>query len=126
MPLYSTIALIDDDRYITGVIRKGDAVMTAAQPATNVSLPARPAELNLQRKAAIVAGGAVDHAGRVRIARMEGFDMGRTIFGSLEGRLPRMMMNDKLGKEAFWSDRAVASIESAFDAAEAQAPSTRR
>ncbi len=96
--------------------------MTAAQPATNVSLPARPAELNLQRKAAIVAGGAVDHAGRVRIARMEGFDMGRTIFGSLEGRLPRMMMNDKLGKEAFWSDRAVASIESAFDAAEAQAP----
>ncbi len=82
----------------------------------------RPAELNLQRKAALVAGGAVDHAGRVRVARMEGFDMGRTIFGSLEGALPRLMMADKLGKEPFWSDGAVASIESAYEASEEQAP----
>lgn len=79
----------------------------------------RPAELNLQRKAALVAGGAVDHAGRVRVAKMKGFDMGRTIFGSLEGALPRLMMKDKLGKEAFWSDAAVSSIESAYEATEA-------
>jgi len=96
--------------------------MTVAQPTENVSLPARPAELNLQRKAALVAGGAVDHAGRVRVVRMEGFDMGRTIFGSLEGTLPRLMMKDKLGKEAFWSDKAVTSIESTYEASEEETP----
>lgn len=82
----------------------------------------RPAGLNLQRKAALVAGGAVDHAGRVRVARMERFDMGRTIFGNLQGRLPRLMMRDKLGKEAFWSDPAVASIEADYATFEHDTP----
>lgn len=95
--------------------------MTAA-PTTVHHADARPAELNLQRKAALVAGGAVDHAGTVRVARMPGFDIGRTIFGGLEGALPRLMMKDKLGKEAFWSDRAVASIDAAYEAAEAELP----
>ncbi|MEL6345219.1 MAG: hypothetical protein AAFV53_19085 [Myxococcota bacterium] len=78
--------------------------------------------LNLQRKAALVAGGAVDHAGRVQIVRMDDFDMGRTIFGSLEGTIPRLMMRDKLCKEPYWSDSAVTDIESAYDAAEQEAP----
>ena len=93
--------------------------MNAVQP---IDTSTRPAGLNLQRKAALVAGGAVDHAGRVRVAPMARFDMGRTIFGSLEGRLPRLMMRDKLGREAFWSDAAVAGIEAEYAAWEAEAP----
>jgi hypothetical protein len=98
--------------------------MTAASSTVDsIGTPSvRPADLNLQRKAALVAGGAVDHAGRVRVAKMKGFDMGRTIFGSLEGRLPRLMMADKLGKEAFWSDEAIASIDGAYAASLAEQP----
>ncbi|MFK7992211.1 MAG: hypothetical protein AB8I08_39695 [Sandaracinaceae bacterium] len=80
------------------------------------------AQLNLQRKAALVAGGAVDHAGRVRVVPMADFDMGRTIFGGLEGALPRLVMQDKLGREPFWGDRAVASIEAAYAKGEETAP----
>jgi len=72
------------------------------------------AELNLQRKAALVAGGPVDHAGRVRVVQADDFDMGRTIFGELKGKLPRLMMQEKLGKEPFWSDAAVAAIEQSY------------
>jgi len=97
-------------------------VATPTSSPTTHPTATRPAELNLQRKAALVAGGAVDHAGSVRVAKLKGFDMGRTIFGSLEGRLPRLMMRDKLGKEAFWSDRAVARIDGAYEASEAEAP----
>ncbi|MEM7091761.1 MAG: hypothetical protein AAF567_02065 [Actinomycetota bacterium] len=70
--------------------------------------------LNLQRKAAIVAAGAVDHAGRVRVARMTDFDMGRTIFGGLEGAVPRAFMEDKLGKDVFWGDPAITAIEADY------------
>ena len=89
----------------------------AAQPA-----PRLDANLNLQRKAALVAGGAVDHAGRVRVVPMEGFDMGRTIFGGLDDAVGRAVMQDKLAKEPFWSDAAVNAIESAYADAEAKAP----
>lgn len=80
------------------------------------------AELNLQRKAAIVAGGAVDHTGRVQIVPMDGFDMQRTIFGSLHGAIPRAVMQDKLGRETFWSDAAAREIESSFVDATAEHP----
>ncbi|MEM1417088.1 MAG: hypothetical protein AAGH15_19480, partial [Myxococcota bacterium] len=78
--------------------------------------------LNLQRKAAIAAGGAVDHAGRVHVAPMADFDMARTIFGKLEGAIPRTLMKDKLAKDVFWSDAAIAEIETAYAASEAEAP----
>ncbi|MFN3199553.1 MAG: hypothetical protein ACE366_14200 [Bradymonadia bacterium] len=84
--------------------------------------PQLDAQLNLQRKAAIVAGGAVDHAGRVRVVPMEGFDMGRTIFGGLKSTLPRLVMKDKLAKETFWSDAAVGEIEAAYLDAESATP----
>ncbi|MEM6926722.1 MAG: hypothetical protein AAF602_07350 [Myxococcota bacterium] len=74
----------------------------------------RLAGLNLQRKAALVAGGAVDHTGEVRVVPMRDFDMSRTIFGNLEGVLPRLLLKDKLAKEPFWSDTAVTSIEDAY------------
>ena len=79
------------------------------------------ATLNLQRKAAITAGGATDHAGRVQVERMVGFDMGRTIFGALSG-LPKMFMEEKLAKEPVWHDADRADVEQAYAAAEASSP----
>lgn len=96
--------------------------MTVSLSTNASSTSGRPADLNLQRKAALVAGGAVDHAGRVHITKARDFDMGRTIFGSLEGRLPRLMMKDKLGKQAFWSDAAVQQVESSYAASEQAQP----
>ena len=71
------------------------------------------ATLNLQRKASITGGGAFDHAGRVRVERMVGFDMKRTIFGALEG-VPKMFMTEKLAKEPVWRDAAAAEVEAAY------------
>jgi hypothetical protein len=72
------------------------------------------AALNLQRKAAIAAGGAVDHAGRVQVVSMKSFDMGKTIFGGLEGFIPRTVMQDKLAKEPIWHADAANEVESAY------------
>lgn len=83
--------------------------------------PRLHAQLNLQRKAALVAGGAVDHAGRVQVAPMRDFDMKRTIFGGLAG-VQRLVMEDKLSKEPFWKDAAVLAIEESYAEAEAATP----
>ncbi len=94
----------------------------AAGSSPSAPAPRLEGMLNLQRKAALAAGGAIDHAGRVRIAPMHDFDMSRTIFGKLEGALPRTLMRDKLAKDVFWSDAAVAQIEAAYAASEAERP----
>ncbi|MEM1022199.1 MAG: hypothetical protein AAF627_07250 [Myxococcota bacterium] len=80
------------------------------------------ASLNLQRKAALAGGGAFDHAGQVRVEPMSSFDMSRTIFGGMKGRLARMVMKDKLAKETFWSDGAIEEIEAAYAASQAEKP----
>lgn len=79
------------------------------------------ASLNLQRKAAITEGGAVDHAGQVQVERMVGFDMKQTIFGALSG-LPKMFMEEKLAKEAVWDETAAARVEAAYAEAETAHP----
>lgn len=79
------------------------------------------ATLNLQRKAAILGGGAFDNAGKVRVERMNGFDMKRTIFGGLEG-VPKMFMTEKLAKEPVWHDTPAADVEAAFADLEATKP----
>ena len=79
------------------------------------------ATLNLQRKASITAGAAVDHAGKVTVERLDGFDMKRTIFGGLVG-LPKMFMTEKLAKEPVWNDAPAAEVEAAYAALEASAP----
>ena len=86
--------------------------------ATNTQLRA---QLNLQRKAALAAGGAVDHAGRVKVVAMENFDITKTIFGALEG-LPKVFMEEKLAKEPVWSSDATRSVEAAYGAFEAANP----
>ena len=79
------------------------------------------ATLNLQRKAALTAGGAVDHAGRVTVKRMTNFDMGRTIFGALVG-LPKLFMEEKLAKEPVWGVAASGEVEAAYVETEAANP----
>jgi hypothetical protein len=79
------------------------------------------ATLNTQRKAAIVQGGAFDHAGKVRVERMSDFDMGRTIFGGLTG-LARKFMFEKLVREPVWNESTAAEIEAAYAAGESAKP----
>ena len=98
--------------------------MTAATiqeqtPAPNAHLDAA---LTLQRKAAIVAGGAVDHAGRVQVVPIQDFDMQKTIFGSLQGMIPRTVMHDKLAKEPIWNDFAAKAVELSYGEVTATAP----
>lgn len=72
-----------------------------------------PATLNLQRKAAITRGGAFDHAGRVLIKRLRGFDMNRTISGGLSG-IARKFMEEKLAKGVQWDAAAASEIETVY------------
>ena len=77
--------------------------------------------LNLQRKAAISRGGATDHAGQLEVVRMDNLEMDKTIFGGLTG-LPRMFMEEKLGKEAIWPDTATSAVESEYKRVGISAP----
>ena len=79
------------------------------------------ATLNHQRRAAITRGGAFDHAGKVTVERMVGFDMKRTIFGALSG-VPKMFMEEKLAKEPVWDAAAAAEVDAAYNEAEAADP----
>jgi len=60
-------------------------------------------EHTLQRKAAIASGGVADHAGSVTIKPLPDFDLGRTIFHTLQGALPRFVIKTRIAKEAQWS-----------------------
>ena len=75
---------------------------------------------SLQRKAALVRGGPVDHRGEARVAPIPNFALERTIFNTLTGPA-RYIMQARIGKEACWSDRAVKRIEREFDALEGRA-----
>ncbi|MEO6952499.1 MAG: hypothetical protein ABI321_11845 [Polyangia bacterium] len=76
---------------------------------------------SLQRKAAIASGGAVDHRGEVSVSPIEGFDLDRTIFTTLKGRIPRFVMQARIAKVARFDEAAAQRIQRAYDAAEARA-----
>lgn len=80
------------------------------------SAQTRP-EPTLQRKAAIAHGAAVDHAGAVSIRPIPDFDLNRTIFKTLEGRLPRAIMKRRVGKHVAWHDDAAERVQRAYDQA---------
>jgi hypothetical protein len=71
----------------------------------------------LQRQAAIAEGRAQDHAGRVKVAPIADFDLDRTIFNTLEGAIPRFVIQTRIAKEAIWSERATSDVEQAYRAA---------
>jgi len=72
---------------------------------------------SLQRKAAIAHGQAQDHADAVRVEPIPDFDLGGTIFNTLEGSIPRFVIRTRIAKESFWSEHAAQSVESAYQAA---------
>jgi len=75
---------------------------------------------NTQRKAAIAKGGVVDHAGSVHVTPIEDFDLNRTIFNTLEGKLPRFVIRTRIAKEASWQDTAIEQVEEGYSDARAQ------
>jgi|GEM_PF-509393 len=77
------------------------------------SAAARP-EPTLQRKAAIARGAALDHRGEVLVAPIPNFDLNRTIFNTLEGRMPRFVMRTRIAKEPHWNEKAAHQIDAAY------------
>lgn len=69
---------------------------------------------NTQRRAAIAAAAARDHAGAVRIEPIDNFDMSRTIFSTLEGTLPRMIMQSRIAKDPVWDSSAKSRIDAEY------------
>jgi hypothetical protein len=69
---------------------------------------------SLQRKAAIINGGVVDHAGKVRVEPIPNFDLNRTIFQTLEGALPRFVMTRRIAKEVHFERPAAEAIDAAY------------
>ena len=72
---------------------------------------------SFQRKAAIATGSVRDHAGRVTVSKIPDFDLNKTIFNTLEGKIPRFVMQTRIAKEVNWSDAEQSSIESAYESA---------
>ncbi len=73
----------------------------------------------LQRKAAIVNGGVVDHAGRVTVEPIPNFDLDRTIFQTLEGAVPRFVMKKRIAKEVHFNAGPAQEIQKRYEEARA-------
>jgi hypothetical protein len=71
-------------------------------------------EPTLQRQASIAHGGVIDHAGHVDVRPMDDFDLDRTIFQTLEGVLPRLVMAARVGKEVSWEGRSAAEVAAEY------------
>jgi hypothetical protein len=67
------------------------------------------------RKAAIAQGAALEHTGKVTIEPIPNFDLNRTIFQTLEGRLARAVMTDRVGKEVHFSGGATTEVQTAYE-----------
>ena len=74
-----------------------------------------------QRKAAIARGEVTDHAGHVAIEPIADFDLDRTIFQTLEGRLPRFVMRTRVGKEVRWTSAAAQTVDTEYASQETAA-----
>lgn len=71
----------------------------------------------VQRKAAIARGAALEHTGKVRIQPIPRFDLDRTIFKTLEGKLSRFVMAARVGKEAHFDDATANAVQAEYQAA---------
>jgi len=71
---------------------------------------------NLQRKAAIARGAATDHTGSVQVNPIANFDLGHTIFNTLEGALPRFVIKTRIAKKHQWKEPASKGIDSEYEA----------
>lgn len=88
-------------------------------------MPQSAAEIpvhTIQRKAAIINAAARDYAGSVSVRPMSHFDLDRTIFSTLEGTLPRLVMQARLAKEPTWKDSIAQLIEDDYQELSQQEP----
>ena len=60
--------------------------------------------LDVRRQYQVVVGGATDHAGDCVILPISGFTIEDTIFRTLDGFIPRMVITSKIGVKSFWDD----------------------
>lgn len=72
--------------------------------------------LDLRRKAQISRAKPTDHAADVIVRPSKTFDLGKTIFRSLDSTVARLATKDRMGIEVFWSDEVARKIESDFKA----------
>jgi len=72
---------------------------------------------SLQRKAAIANGGVRDHSGLVTVTPIPDFDLNRTIFNTLEGKLARFVIRTRIAKEVSWDGNASQEVETAYQEA---------
>jgi len=79
-------------------------------------------EHNLQRKAAIARGGVFDHAGSVTVTPITDFDLGRTIFDTLEGALPRFVIRTRVAKQMKWQSNTRSEVERAYQSSSVDGP----
>lgn len=85
------------------------------------SAAVRP-EPNYQRKAAIAHGGAVDHTGEVAVLPIPDFDLGRTIFQTLEGKAARWVIQKRIAKDVRWFVDDARRVQESYDAITAKGP----
>jgi hypothetical protein len=85
------------------------------------SAAVRP-EPNHQRKAAIAHGGAVEHTGEVAVLPIPDFDLGRTIFQTLEGKAARYVIQKRIAKDVRWFAEAAERVQAAYEALSATGP----
>ncbi len=85
------------------------------------SAAVRP-EPNYQRKAAIARGGAVEHTGAVAVLPIEDFDLGRTIFQTLEGKAARYVITKRIGKDVRWFSEDAKRVQHEYEEITAQGP----
>jgi hypothetical protein len=71
--------------------------------------------LDIRRKHQIAEHKAQDYYGEVIVVPSSTFDLNSTIFGSLEGALPRTVVKSKIGVELFWKDKAIQRINAQYE-----------
>lgn len=85
------------------------------------SAAVRP-EPNFQRKAAIAHGGAVEHTGEVAVLPIPDFDLGRTIFQTLEGKAARYVIQKRIAKDVRWFADDAKRVQADYEAMSAKGP----
>jgi hypothetical protein len=85
------------------------------------SAAVRP-EPNFQRKAAIAEGGAVEHTGEVAVLPIRDFDLGRTIFQTLEGKAARYVIQKRIAKDVRWFADDAKRVQTEYEAISAKGP----
>ena len=68
-----------------------------------------------QRKAAIVSGGIADYSDKAHVKPIKDFDLNRTIFNTLEGNLPRAVIQTRIAKEVTWDGDASREIDAQYE-----------